>query len=363
MSRSDALYLLLGPEEGEKDTFIRRLLERIAKKTGEEPEVHRFYAFENALPEVLAHLRNGSLFAQHRVVVLRGVEEIRRKGDLELLAGYGERPAPDTTLLLISEEVGRIDERLRKLVPTENQQIFWELFENQKMGWIVGFFRQRGLEIEPEAAEFLLEMVENNTRALRDTCERIAVYLGSGAAPGGGTAPGSGAAGAAVASTRAPRGVAAPAGRIALGDIEELLFHSKEENVFSLFERMSVRDFGASLEVLDKILLSRETDAVQLLAGLLSQYRKLLTVKLLTEQRYSPPEAFARAGVRGKRIQRLYAEAARRYSLEELRNIVQVVAVFDRRVREFKTTLHVCLLQLFVYHAVVNGGRGGLPSR
>jgi DNA polymerase-3 subunit delta len=336
MSRSDALYLLLGPEEGEKDAFVRHLLERIGRKLGEEPELHRFYAFENALPEVLASLRNGSLFARHRVVVLRGVEEIRRKGDLDMLAGYCDRPAPDTTLLLVSEEVGRIDERLKKLVPKENQQIFWELFETQKMGWIVSFFRQRGLEIDPEAAEFLLEMVENNTRELRDTCDKLAVYLGG--APEHGRR------------------------RIALGDIEELLYHSKEENVFSLFERMSVRDFQASLEVLDRILLSREADPVQLLAGLLSQYRKLLGLRLLSEQSYSHAEAFGRIGIRGKRIQKIYAEAVRHYGLEELCRIVRLVAVFDRRVRELRTPLHACLLQLFVYHAVVNGGVGAALS-
>jgi DNA polymerase-3 subunit delta len=142
------------------------------------------------------------------------------------------------------------------------------------------------------------------------------------------------------------------------------LYHSKEENVFTLFERMSLRDFGTSLEVLDKILLSRETDAVQLLGGLLSQYRKLMALKTLTDQRYSPSEAFARIGMRGKRNQKLYAEAALRYSLTELQRIIRLVAVFDRRVRELKTSLHAGVLQLFVYFAVVNGGAAaGVSNR
>ena len=342
MSRPDALYLLLGPEEGEKEAFIKRLVDRIAKKIGEQPEVYRFYAFEHALAEVLAMLRNGSLFARHRIVLLRGVEEIRRKAEIEMLAEYCASPAPDTTLVLVSEEVGRIDERLKKLVPRDSQQIFWELFDNQKVGWIVGFFRRRGLEIDPEAADYLLEMVENNTKSLRDICEKLVLYLGG-----------------AVERAEGDRRRA----RIGLQDIEELLYHSKEENVFTLFERMSLRDFAASLEVLDKILLSRETDAVQLLGGLLSQYRKLMALKVLTEQRYSPSEAMARIGIRGKRNQRLYADAVRHYSLAELQSIIRLVAVYDRRVREIKSSLHSCVLQLFVYFAVVNGGGGAsLPN-
>jgi DNA polymerase-3 subunit delta len=343
MSKSDALFLLLGPEEGEKEAFIKRLIDRIAKEIGEPPEIYRFYAFEHALAEVLSVLRNGSLFARHRIVLLRGVEEIRRKAEIEMLAEYCVRPAPDTTLVLVSEEVGRIDDRLKKLVPRDSQQIFWELFDNQKVGWIVGFFRQRGMEIDSEAAGFLLEMVENNTKSLRDICEKLALYLGG-----------------AVKLAEGQR----PASRIGLQDIEELLYHSKEENVFTLFERMSLRDFAASLEVLDKILLARETDAVQLLGGLLLQYRKLMALKLLTDQRYSLSEAFVRIGIRGKRNQKLYADAARRYSLPELRSIVRLVAVFDRRVRELKSSLHACVLQLFVYFAVVNRDAGaGLSSQ
>ncbi|MBN1836007.1 MAG: DNA polymerase III subunit delta [Spirochaetales bacterium] len=334
MSKSLPLYLLLGPEEGEKEAFIERLLEGLSREAAGGPEVHRFYAFENALPEALSVLRNGTLFGGHRVVLLRGAEELNRKSDLDMLAAYAQRPAPGATLVLASPEVGRVDDRLKKLVPREGQKIFWELFENQKMGWISSFFRRHGLEIDPEAAGFLLEMVENNTRDLRDTCGKLALYLGA----------------------RAAR-------RIELEDVEELLYHSKEENVFTLFERMSVRDFGASLEVLDKILLSRETDAVQLLGGLLSQYRKLLSLKLLTGQRHPLIEAGARLGIRGKRNQKLYAEALRHYSVGELEGIIRLVALYDRRARELKSALHPCLLGLFVYHAVHGEGSTARPRR
>ena len=309
------------------------LLERLTKQTGGRPEVHRFYVFENVLPDVLSLLRNGTLFSRHRVVLLRGVEEIRRKPDVDMLAEYCSRPAADATLILASSETGRVDERLKKMVPREGQQIFWELFENQKMGWIVSYFRQRRLEIDPDAASFLLEMVENNTRELREVCDKLALFLGPARSGPDGTG-----------------------GRIELADVQELLYHSKEENVFSLFERMSLRDFPASLEVLDKILLSREADAVQLLGGLLAQYRKLLSLKLLTGQSYSAAEACTRLEIRGKRIQKLYGEALRHYAVEELEGIVRLIAVFDRRARELKSSLHACLLALFVYHAVL--GRG-----
>ena len=325
MSKSDALYLLLGPEEGEKDSFINRLIRRITKTIGQAPETHRFYAFDSDMLEILATLRNGTLFSPYRVVLFRNVELLSKKRDLDQLAEYCDRPAPQTSLILLSEEIGRIDKRLEKMVPKDNKVIFWELFENQKKGWILNFFKKSNIQIDPQAASFLLEMVENNTKELKDTCEKLRVFFGEGS-------------------------------RIEYADVEKILYHSKDENVFSLFEKISSRDLDASLEVLNKLLLSRESDPVGLLAGLLAQVRKLQTLKGLIEQRYSYEEAFSRVKMSSKRMQKIYVEGCRRYSLDELQAIVLLIARFDYRVRSFKSNLHVTLLQLFLYSLVVRGG-------
>lgn len=328
MSKPAAAYLLLGPEVGEKDAFLQRLTGQLAKQAGGQPEIHRCYAFDVELSQVVATLRNGSLFSPHRLVLLANAELLSRKSDLDLLAEYVARPAADATLVLLSEETSRIDRRLEEIVAKENRIVFWELFENQKLGWIQNFFGKRRIQIAPPAASFLLEMVENNTRQLQDTCERLSVFFGEG-------------------------------GRIGYEDVERILYHSKEENVFTLFDKIASRDFPGSLEVLGKILLSREADPVQLLAGLLAQIRRLLALRRLLDGRYDLQEAFASLNLRGKRMQRLYGEAARRYSTAELEALVVLVARFDVRLRSLKTALAAILLELFLYYAVVRGGRGG----
>jgi DNA polymerase-3 subunit delta len=320
--------LLLGPEEGEKDAFARRLLEQITKERGGPPEVQRYYPFETDLSEVLALLANGSLFAAFRVAVLHGAEELKSKREVELLAGYAARPSPDTALLLLSTEVGRVDKRIERLISREHKVIFWELFESQKQGWVNNFFRARGMSIEPEAVDFLLDMVENNTRELQAVCERLALFFGQGA-------------------------------RVGYAEVERLLYHSKEENAFTLFEKLAARDLGDCLEVLSKILLSRDSDAVGLLAVLASQVRKQHAFARLLAAHYSSEEAAERLEIRGKRAQQTYAGAARRYSPEELARILRLTALFDQRARSLKASLHPALLQLYLYYAVV---RGGLPA-
>jgi len=323
---SPALYLLAGPEEGEKDTYVRRLIERIGRESGGPPEVHRFYAFDADLREVLSVLANGSLFAGFRLALLANAEQLTHKRDLDLLADYCAHPPPGSALVLLSSEVGRIDKRVERLVPRENKVIFWELFDNQKQGWIANFFRARRIQIEPAAVAFLLEMVENNTRELQATCERLALFFGPGA-------------------------------RIGYEEVEKTLYHSKDENVFTLFEKLAARDLEASLEVLASILLARDSDAVQLLAVLAGQFRKLLSLKLLLADNFSAAEAAERLRLSGKRVQRIFAEAARRYSREELESITVLTAAWDLRARSLKASLQPLLLEMYLYYVVVRGGR------
>jgi DNA polymerase III subunit delta len=331
MSKNDSLYLLLGPEEGEKDAFVERLIQRISKAIGQAPEIHRFYSFDSEIPEVLAVLRNGSLFSSYRVVLLRNAELLTKKRDLDQLSAYAANPADQSSLVMFTEEIGRIGKSLEKLVPRENKVIFWELFENQKMGWIGSFFKKREIRIDPRAVTLLLEMVENNTKELKDTCEKLSIFFGKGS-------------------------------EIGYADVEKILYHSKDENVFTLFDRIASRDLDSSLEVLAKLLLSREADAVSLLAGLLFQVRRLKDLKLLMEKRYSYEEAFARSRITSKRMQKTYSAALQRYTLGELQAIIRLIARFDYRVRSLGAVLHPNLLQLFLYYLVVKGGSGAFRT-
>ena len=124
------LYLLLGPEEGEKDAFVKRLLEAAGKEHGGPPEVQRYYPFETDLGQVLAQLSNGSLFAAFRVAILHNAEELKSKREVDLLGAYAAHPSPDTALLLLSAEVARMDKRIERLGAKVEQR--WETAADER---------------------------------------------------------------------------------------------------------------------------------------------------------------------------------------------------------------------------------------
>ena len=322
------VYLLLGPEEGQKTDAISALVAGLAARVGEQPEIHRFYAFESPVPAVISTLRNMSLFARHRVAILSSAEEIRKKEDVEACLDYISSPSPDATLILVSSELARgVDRKIVAAVPKEAQRVFWEMYESQKSGWIINFFKQREITVERSAVEYLLEVVENNTRDLRTECEKLALFFGKGST-------------------------------VTLESVEQYIYHSKEENVFTLFDQVSSRNLLSAEEVLEKLLLSKEAEGTQITSGLLWQFRKLSGLKRLLDDNYDAAEALTRSGVTSKKGQRTYGEANKNYSREELESISLLLTEFDSRFRSLKTDLHALLLHLMLYYIVVRGGGG-----
>jgi DNA polymerase-3 subunit delta len=326
-ARASSVHLLLGPEEGEKASFVEKITQGIAA-AGEPPEVSRFYAGESRMADVVLCLRNQTLFARRRLVVLANLEEVKRAEEVATLVEYLGAPSSDATLLLLSGGfAGEIDKKITAAVPKESQKIFWEMFDNQKQGWVTNFFRQKKITIAPDAVDYILDMVENNTRDMRTECERLALFFG-------------------------------PDADIGLEKVEQYIYHSKEENVFTLFDRICERELGGAEEVLDKILLSREADATQLAGGLLLQFRRLAGLKRMLAENYEAAEAFPKLRIFSKKNQKTYIEASRKYSDADIETIVQLLAEFDERFRSIRTELHALLLHLMVYYIVRKAGQG-----
>ena len=125
------VYLFLGPEFGLRNEAIEKQKIDAEKKFGT-LDYHLLYAQDISLGEVLSILQGGSLFANARFVVLRNAELIKNKDDIELLRNWIEglksQKYDDVFLFLVSDETS-VDKKLENLIPKDNKQVFWEMFE------------------------------------------------------------------------------------------------------------------------------------------------------------------------------------------------------------------------------------------
>ncbi|MDR1955386.1 MAG: DNA polymerase III subunit delta [Treponema sp.] len=316
--------LFLGPEIGEKQEAIEDIRRRLTRAAQAAPEETSFYAGETPVQDMVAVLRNRSLFAEERLICIKNAEVLKKKEDLEGLAAYLESPQEHTTLILISEATS-LAKALETPIPAKNKRVFWELFENRKQEWVASFFKRQGFTISTDGIETILELVENNTDALRRECSRLTLFLGKEGVTG--------------------------------EEVEKWLSHTREESAFTLFSRISAGDFAKSLASLHTLLGAQESP-VAILAGLAWCFRKLRDyLGLLASGGAASELDFKKIGLASPKARKDYERASRRYDLLGVDTCLSLIGEYDILVRSGGMGLETLLMDLFLYKIMRTGRR------
>ena len=313
--------MLLGPEAGEKGSRLKEIRNALRSEFGADPEIHRFYPFETQNGEIITTLVNNSLFSDHRLVILSQAEELQSQ-QVKMLTDYLASPSDSATLVIISSQTW-LSGKLTSLIPKEQVQVFWELFENRKETWVRNLFADAGFAITSDALELLLELVENNTQELRSTGMQLMQFVG--------------AEGSDIVTEET---------------VEQYIQHTRQESVFSLFEHICTGTYARALEVLHTLIRCGEGDAIPLIAGLLWQFRRLVSLEELLQEGLGWDEAARKTEVSGKsapikrkKDQASYQSAAQRYPLSTSRSIIARLGEYDIKTREMGNDFQQLLLE------------------
>lgn len=325
------VYLYTGPEFGNRNDAVENLRKSLSKKFGTIDE-HLFYLTETPFNQVLTILQSGTLFSDGIFVLCKGAELLKKKDDLEMLSSWiDSKPEENSVLVLISDEVS-VDAKLEKLVPASNKQKFWEMFDDKKVPWIKSFFSKSGYGIEEEAAQLILDMVENNTQTLRNECSRFFLCFQTGHV-------------------------------ITTNDVESILTHDREESAFTLFNYISdanssaQKRFEGAVSILQKIRLSKESSSVMIIAGLTSCFRKLFTWHKLCDGNGTPDDFTLKTnGFASKLMQKQYRNAAKIWTSGQATAILAILASTDMEIRSGGSVMEDILLQKMLYEIIIKKG-------
>lgn len=331
MAASAPVWLFTGPEIGERNTAVDQLRTQAIAAHGD-PEMHTLYAGDSPIGEVIALLQNGSLFSSARFVLIRNAELFKKKEDVSQLVAWATESSgrDDVYLVLVSDEIG-IDKKIEACVAKDRKRIFWELFEDRKEQWITGFFRKEGFRVEPEAVSTILEMVENNTDALKTACSRLMLFFEKDHL-------------------------------ISEDDIISYLSHNREENAFTLFDTLSRNDTEGALAILERIALSKDSSPVQILAGLTYCFRRLGDWHRLASRGVRDEFELKKAGFSGKRALAQYRRAAEVWDPAVASRILAILAETDSSMRSTGSAVHRILLDTGIL-AISNAGCISAGSR
>jgi DNA polymerase-3 subunit delta len=306
-------YLFLGPEIGEKRDAVEEIRERLRGGGGFEET--SFYAGETPVSRICAALLNGSLFSDARLFLVKNAELITKKDETALIASYIAAPEPSSALILISEETG-ISKTIEAAVDRKNRRVFWELFENRKTEWVASFFRREGCRVDAGGIEAILELVENNTDALRRECTKLMLFLGKERPING-------------------------------ADVEKWLSHTREESAFTLFSRIAAGDLSKGIESLHALLAARERPQT-ILAGLAWCFRKLRDYLALAAAGGGDEAGLRKIGLASPKARADYALAADRYDLAAAEDCLALTAEYDVLLRSGGAGLESILMDLYL---------------
>ena len=313
-------WLFLGPEIGEKQAAIDEIRKELALNTGSQSENGLeetiYYAGDTDVATIVSNMLNGSLFADSRLFLIKCAEGIKDKKDIAMLSAVFNSPPDKTYLILISEESG-ISRELEKLIIPARKKIFWELFDNKKIDWVRDFFRKEGFKIGADGIDTILELVENNTAAMKQECSRLTLFLDK---------------------TREITGE----------DVEKYLSHTRAESAFTLFSRIASGDFSRSLES-SRMLLAAKESPVAIFAALSSCFRKLISYIALKQAGVSDDNEYKKIGVSSPGAKRDYGAASRRYTSAAAETCLALTAEYDLLLRSGSSFGEQMLMDQYLY--------------
>lgn len=324
------VYLYTGPEAGEKNDAVKAIKTSLKKKYGQIEE-SLYYATESSPTEYLSILQNENLFSDATCIVIKNADAIKKPNEISMIIDWIQSGQIDKNVLILISDEYSINSKLDKAIPPSNKKIFWELSETRRHEWIKNFFSKNGYSIEDDAVNSIVEMFESNTETLKSECSRFFPIFQKDHL-------------------------------ITCDDVDSVLFSTREENAFTLFDTMA--DYSSNPEkilertlmILQKIRLSKENQSFLILAGLASCYRKLALYHKLLASGMTDDFNLKKNGFSSKKMKNQYANAAKTWSPGQSHAILASIAECDMAIRSNGSLLEDIYLQKLIYEIVVKKG-------
>jgi DNA polymerase-3 subunit delta len=244
------LYLLFGGEQKRLLDSGARLKDRIVAELGEESYTRHPTigdgSDEVSARDLIASLNTVSMFGGGKVILAGPVVGALGKADLQAFIAYAARPALDSTLILTVKLADTKKTTLSSFATSPLAKAFAEYglvikfdpwSRADALKWVEARFAFRGVEVDKDAANRLVELTSADPDRLSSEVEKLAAYVDD-------------------------------PGRVTIVEVEEMVGDSRESDLFAFLDAVRVRDFSASLLGLRSLL--RQNIAPQIIIKMLS---------------------------------------------------------------------------------------------
>jgi DNA polymerase III subunit delta len=173
------LYFLMGDESYYIDLISNALLEALLDETQKDFDLSVVYGKDVSIKEVIMLARQYPMLAPKKVVIVREGQDI---DDYELLLNYAKQPNLKT-VLIINYKNGTPDKRKKYWAEIDALHPFFEskkLYDNEVPGWIEGFVKAKGFEIDLKSCSMLADYIGSDLSRISGEIEKLLITLPEG---------------------------------------------------------------------------------------------------------------------------------------------------------------------------------------
>ena len=294
------VYILMGDEPYYPDLVCQAVIDNCIDEFGKDFNETICYGADVTAERIITEAREYPMMAERRLIV---VKEAQMMKGIENLVVYCGDPLDSTVLVLVLHKA-TIDKRKALYKSAMKSGVVLDspaLRDYEVPGWIMDYYRSRGLQIDPQAASLLAESAGTELSTIVIETDKLLKNL-----PEGET-------------------------RISVSDVEKNVGISRQFSIFELTKALSYRNGQEALRIASHIGTSARFAMPMAVSALYTHFSRILKyAALLAKSRNPSPEdkALALAGV-NPYFYREYDAAVRNYPLPKVMAVMGLLCDYD----------------------------------
>lgn len=268
-------YFLYGPDGYLISQAQKKLVQALETQSGLEIQRIAIDLDQGSIDDVLNLALNLPMFASRQIVIIRSLDKIK-DSHLTRLAGYFKNSSPFTTLIFIGGEIDRRKKIYQMLLDLTMVVELEAPREQELRTWAAAKIKAAGCTMDPEAMDFLLEILGADSGRLSQEVEKLILLAGEER-------------------------------QISIGRVSESVGFSREHTVFEFLNAVAAKDKNKALRLLEE-MISDPGEVPGVLALLARQLRQFLQVRELSG-RVPPAEIAKIVGVPNSVMGRIQQQA------------------------------------------------------
>ncbi|MCC8170761.1 MAG: DNA polymerase III subunit delta, partial [Parabacteroides sp.] len=235
------VYFLMGEEAFFMDRITELIIENALEESERDFNQIILYGADTDIATVINAARRFPMMSNYQLVVVREAQLLR---NIEELAFYVKKPL-SSTILVVNHKYKTLDRRKSLASAVEKAGL---LFESKKVpdyklpAFITSYLQEKGVGIEPKAAQMLADFLGNDLSKLTKELEKLILILSSGSR------------------------------RITSELVEQNIGISKEYNNFELIKAIAVKDIVKANRIVQHFEKNPKSNPIQMTLPVIFNY-------------------------------------------------------------------------------------------